>query len=115
MPRAALAYAGWWVTGAIVWFVERRDAELRFHAVQSTLAFGAGFLLWLLLWTCSFLVLTFSATGFFVLQRLAQGVLLAVLVTWAYCLWRVWSGGTVRLPLVAERADRLAARTPPPA
>src|SRR5688500_652548 len=41
-PRVAapLAYAGWWVTGVILWFVERRDRAIRFHAAQSIAAFG---------------------------------------------------------------------------
>ena len=37
---APLAYAGWWVTGAILWFVERHDRTIRFHAAQSIAAFG---------------------------------------------------------------------------
>ena len=47
---APLAYAGWWITGLIFWWLERDDKYVRFHAVQSTAAFGlislivAGFL-----------------------------------------------------------------------
>ncbi len=43
-----LAYAGWWVTGLILWFVERRDSAIRFHAAQSMAAFGivAGVVAW---------------------------------------------------------------------
>ena len=38
---APLAYAGWWVTGALFWFLERRDLFVRFHAAQACVAFGA--------------------------------------------------------------------------
>ena len=44
LPRrvaAPLAYAGWWVTGALFWFFERRDRYVRFHAAQACVAFGA--------------------------------------------------------------------------
>src|SRR6185295_10010288 len=37
---AALAYSGWWVTGAAFWFIERRDALVRFHAAQALIIFG---------------------------------------------------------------------------
>ena len=38
---AALAYGGWWVTGLIIWFLERQDRFARFHAAQSVVTFGA--------------------------------------------------------------------------
>ena len=44
LPRrvaAPLAYAGWWVTGVLFWFLERRDLYVRFHAAQACVAFGA--------------------------------------------------------------------------
>ena len=37
---SVLSYLGWWVTGLIFWAVERRDAIVRFHAVQATITFG---------------------------------------------------------------------------
>src|SRR5687768_16413882 len=37
---ATLAYLGWWTTGLLFWFLERRDAYVRFHAAQSVAAFG---------------------------------------------------------------------------
>ena len=37
---APLAYAGWWITGALFWFLERRDLYVRFHAAQACVAFG---------------------------------------------------------------------------
>ena len=73
-PRVAsvLAYLAWWVSGAVVWLVERDRPVVRFHAMQSMLAFGTAFLAWATLWGGSFAVLVISAAGFFLLQRLAQ-------------------------------------------
>lgn len=37
---AALAYVGMFITGIIVFVMERENKTLRFHALQSTLLFG---------------------------------------------------------------------------
>ena len=38
---APLAYSGWWVTGVLFWFFERRDLYVRFHAAQALVVFGS--------------------------------------------------------------------------
>ncbi len=110
-PRmaSALAYAAWWVSGAIVWLAERDRPAVRFHAMQSILAFGAISLLWALLWLGSFGVLVVSAAGFFVMQRLAQAVVVLGALLWAYCLWRAAAGQQLRLPWAGRLAARAAA------
>src|SRR5690606_33475043 len=42
-PRtgALLAYSGWWVTGAVILFLERRNPFIRAHARQAVAVFGA--------------------------------------------------------------------------
>lgn len=104
---SALAYLAWWVSGALVWLVERERPAVRVHAMQSMLAFGSAFLAWATCWGGSFAVLIVSATGFFVLQRLAQGVLLAAFIVWAICLWQIARGVDVRLPFFGGLAERL--------
>jgi len=108
-PRVAtlLAYAGGWVSGAAVWLVERDRPAVRLHAMQSMLAFGCATAVWTALWAGSFAVLVVSATGFFVMQRLAQVVLVAAAVTWVYCLWRAARGAQPRLPYFSDWASRL--------
>jgi uncharacterized membrane protein len=110
-PRtlAALAYLGGWVTGVIVWLVERRDREVRFHAAQAMVVFGALSLLWAVCWVGSFIVLTVSATGFSALQWTANAVLLLALGCWMVLLWGTWRGGSWRVPAAAAWARRLAA------
>ena len=108
-PRmaSALAYVAWWVSGGLVWLIERDRPRVRFHAMQSLLAFGTAFLAWATCWGGSFVILVVSATGFFLLQRLAQLVLLASFVVWAICLVQVARGIDIRLPFFGPLADRL--------
>jgi uncharacterized membrane protein len=111
-PRvaSAIAYSAWWASGAVIWLVERERPAVRFHAMQSLVAFGAVFLAWLTCWLGSFVTLIVSATGFFVLQRLAQGILVAGFVVWAVCLVQVLRGAPIHLPFFGHLAERLDAR-----
>ena len=38
---SVLCYAGWWITGLVFLFAERRHGGVRFHAAQSIVVFGA--------------------------------------------------------------------------
>lgn len=109
-PRlaSAVAYLAWWVSGAIVWLIERDRPDVRFHAMQSMLAFGSAFLAWLTVWAGSFAVLVVSASGFFFLQRLAQFVLAAGFIVWGVCLWQVARGSDFRLPFFGDLAERIS-------
>lgn len=114
-PRIAsvAAYLAWWVSGAIVYLVERDRPSVRFHAMQSVVAFGTVWLAWMACWLASFVMLLVSAAGFFLLQRLADGVLAAGLIVWAVCLWQAAHGVDVRLPLFADWTDRVIAALAP--
>ena len=111
-PRvaSAIAYAGWWASGALVWLVERDRPAVRFHAMQSMIAFGIVFAAWITCWIGSFLMLVSSASGFFVLQRLSQMILVAGFIVWAVCLVQVSRGIDFRLPVVGSWTARVIAR-----
>ena len=115
-PRlaSALAYLAWWLSGAVVWLVEPERPTVRFHALQSMLAFGTAFLAWATLWGGSFAVLVISASGFFLLQRLAQLVLVAGFIVWAICLWQVSRGVDFHLPFFGNLAERLSTHADQP-
>ena len=110
-PRVAapLAYAGWWITGLIIWFVERRDPYVRFHAAQAITAFGivaaliAGF--------CALAVAALSfLTSAFSLFLWAAGVTwVGGVLLWVLAMWKAASGATWRIPLAADLADRITA------
>jgi uncharacterized membrane protein len=111
-PRvaSAIAYSAWWASGAVIWLVERDRPAVRFHGMQSLLAFGTVFVAWMTCWMGSFVTLIVSAEGFFVLQRVAQGILIAGFVVWAVCLVQVLRGATLHLPFFGGVAERLDAR-----
>jgi uncharacterized membrane protein len=111
-PRVASAIAYWagWASGAAIWLIERDRPDVRFHGMQSLVAFGTVFLAWLACWLGSFATLIVSAQGFFVLQRAAQGILIGGFVVWAVCLVQVMRGAAMHLPLFGGLAERLDAR-----
>jgi len=108
-PRVAgpLAYAGWWVTGVILWFVERRDRATRFHAAQSVAVFGviaaaiAGFGA-LALASLSFLPSAFIPFLWASAITWGIGVLL-----WIVAMYKAATGHAWRIPVAADLADRL--------
>ena len=108
-PRVAapLAYAGWWVTGAILWFVERRDRAIRFHAAQSIAAFGvvAGLILAFVALAVASLPLMPAAFNLFLWAAIATWA--GGIVLWIAALWKAATGHTWRIPIAADLADRI--------
>jgi uncharacterized membrane protein len=104
---AALAYAGWWVTGAIFWFVERRDRFVRFHAAQATITFGAVALIIALCGMMAALSLSFFPGAFSVFVAAAAVTWVTGVIVWGIALWKASSGDEWRIPVAADLADRL--------
>lgn len=109
-PRAAslLAYSAGWISGLLVLRFEEHDREVRFHAAQSLLAFGALTLVGLLLMALAFVGLVTSLTLFRVSLWAAQGLIVIGFVLWLYALVRVALGAGPRWAGIAGRADSLA-------
>jgi uncharacterized membrane protein len=116
-PRvaAALAYGGWWVTGALFWWLERRDRFVRFHAAQSVVAFG----------TAAAVIAGFALLAMASLQALPAAFVMfawAAGVAWggAVLLWVVavcqaLRGVRWRMPVVGVLAERMVQRDAGPA
>jgi uncharacterized membrane protein len=108
-PRVAapLAYAGWWVTGAILWFVERRDRAIRFHAAQSIAAFGAVAGLILAFGALALASLPLMPAAFTLFLWAAIATWAGGIVLWIAALWKAATGHTWRIPIAADLADRI--------
>ena len=109
--NAVLSYALGWVTGVVFLFVGKNDPDVKFHASQSIVFFGAVSVLNIVL---SILGSLLGAVGIIVsLAGLALAVL--AVVVWIMAMVQANRTGGVRaeLPLVgkfiAPYADRLAA------
>jgi uncharacterized membrane protein len=102
---SVLSYLGWWVTGLIFWGVERRDALVRFHAVQATIAFGSLALLIAVLVFAGLLMLSFAPAGFTFFMSAAFMVLLVSVGLWLTAIWQASQGKRWRIPLAANVAD----------
>jgi uncharacterized membrane protein len=108
-PRVAapLAYAGWWVTGAILWFVERRDRVIRFHAAQSIAAFGVVACLILAFGALALASLPLLPAAFNLFLWAAIATWAGGIVLWIVALWKAATGHTWRIPIAADLADRI--------
>lgn len=111
---AGLSYLFWWVSGLFVYFNERKNRFVRFHAVQSILWTGALTVVSValdILWELSG-DLT-SATHQPAFAHLGQGIALlgalAVIALWLGPMFAAWSGHHLRLPIVGAYAERYAA------
>ncbi|MBH0779356.1 DUF4870 domain-containing protein [Nocardia bovistercoris] len=108
---AVLSYALGWVTGIVFLFVGKHDPDVKFHASQSIVFFGAVSALNIVLSIVGSLL---GALGIvFSLAGLALGVFAVVVWIMAMVAANSSSGVRVELPLVgkfvAPYADRLAA------
>ena len=110
-PRtgAFLAYLAWWVTGALMLVLERRDSFVRFHAAQALVGLGAIWVLGAAVFVLAFAVLSISATGFAAMLWLALGIWAVGVGVWLGCLVKVFRGERWRMPLAARIADRISA------
>jgi uncharacterized membrane protein len=89
---AALAYSGWWISGGILWFVERRDSFVRRHAAQALTVFGLISLIILALIVLAVGALTFMPAAFAALMVAAGIVWIGGVVLWAIAMWRAING-----------------------
>lgn len=106
---APLAYAGWWVTGLVVWLVERRDAYVRFHAAQAIAAFGLVALFIAAFGLLAVASLSFMPSAFVPFLWAAGATWVGGLVLWVVTMWKAATGAPWRIPVAAEIADRMAA------
>ena len=104
---AALAYSAWWVTGGILWWLERRDRVVRFHAAQAMVTFGA---IAILIVLCAMLAVASlslmpSMFGFF--ASAAALTWTAGVVLSGISMWKAARGDERRIPVAAQWAERL--------
>lgn len=95
----AVAYLLGFVTGIVLLLVEKQNKFVRFHAMQSTMTFGALFVLGMVL-------------GFIPLVGWVIGILLGPveLILWVVLMWKAYSGEMFKLPVVGDMAEKQLAK-----
>ena len=107
---SVLCYAGWWVTGIVFLFAERRHSGVRFHAAQSIVVFGALSVALVLCGGASAITLLMAVPMFQLVQTIGNVLWLAAVVMWLFLLLKTWQGETWRVPVAAGLAQKMAAR-----
>ena len=103
-----LCYLGWWVTGLVFLFIERRDPAVRFHAAQSLVVFGtlsAVFFLW---GGASAIVFFWIPLAFQMVQTVGNLLWLGTVLLWLFLLVKAWRGETWRVPVAGDLALKIA-------
>ncbi len=105
--EAALTYLLGLITGIIFLIFEKDSEFVRFHAMQSTVAFGS--LLVLKIALSIFLVpLALLIPPVIFLIALFRGIIgLVALLIWILCMYKAYMGEWFKLPIVGEIAENL--------
>lgn len=98
IPRnvaAAATYLLFFVTGVVFLVIEKKDGFVRFHAMQSTITFGAIFVL-------QIVFSRIGPIGWMVDQLLVP----VTLILWIILMFKAFSGERFRLPYIGELAEQ---------
>lgn len=104
-PRTAacLAYAMWWLSGALLLAIEPTHPFVRFHARQALRVFGVIWLVGVVCWALSFVLVFVWAPGFRIVALLGQLTWAAGVIAWVVCVVKAWRGERWMLPWIGPR------------
>ena len=111
---AGASYLFWWVSGMLIYFNERHNRFVRFHAMQSILLTGAMTVFAVLAYILSSLCGDiYQATGLHAYSTLgtfiAASAIILIVFVWLWAMIAAWSGNYMRLPIVGTYAERYSA------
>ncbi|MCL4338076.1 DUF4870 domain-containing protein [Patescibacteria group bacterium] len=95
----ALAYFLGPVTGIIMLLTEKKNAFIRFHAMQSTVVFGAFIVLYVILGIIPVL-------GWIIALILSPILTLVSFILWLMLMWKAYNGEKYKLPYFGDLAER---------
>jgi len=92
---AAASYLLGFITGIIFLLVEKDSKFVRFHAMQSTIAFGGMFVANIVL-------------GFIPVLGWLVGLILsfAAFIFWIVCMWKAFQGEMYKIPYIGNLAEQ---------
>lgn len=93
---AVLAYAVGWISGIVLLVAERESRFVRFHAIQSTVVFGALSVAW-------FVGLSIPILGWIVSFILIPPI---SAVLWLLLMFKAYHGERFKLPIAGDMAEQ---------
>ena len=109
-PRtaSALAYLAGPFSGALMLFAESRNDDVRFHAWQSIVGLGGVGIALALSYVLAVGALFVSAAAVSAMIAVSYVLWVVLLLVWAICLFKAYSGERWKLPLVGDYAERFS-------
>ena len=115
---ALLSYIAGWITGLVFFLIEKDSRLVRFHAMQSLILIGGGFVvlfaLWIFIFVSSLIVAQISEILSFLLTMvlgLVAGVIgIAILIGAIIGLVKAYQGQYFKLPVVGNLAEKYSAK-----
>jgi uncharacterized membrane protein len=105
---AGLSYLFGWLTGLIIFLVEKQNRFVRFHAMQSIITFGALTVFWIVVQ----FVLQFIPFIGLLACFLSPFIGLLSLVLWVVLMVMAFQGRYWKLPVIGDYAERYANPSP---
>ncbi|OKY77533.1 MAG: Tic20 family membrane protein implicated in protein translocation [Candidatus Methanohalarchaeum thermophilum] len=106
--EAALSYLLGFITGIILYLLEPENRFIRFHALQSTILFGAIFILDRII----AITITISMSlprRLIIIQLLgliSTLILIATIILWIILIYQAYQGKKYKLPYIGEIAEK---------
>lgn len=94
--EAIIAYAGIWLTGLILLFVEKENNHVRFHAMQSLITFFSLFII-------SSLILVIPVVGLII----SSFITFLGTILWFLLMYKAYNGELFKLPLIGDLAEEM--------
>ena len=116
---AGVSYLFWWLSGLFVYFNERSNRYVRFHAMQSILLTSALTVVGVVAYVLDGVFLDLSrASHLVLLERLGHGIaaltVAGIAITWLAAMIGAWTGHYLRFPYIGAYAERYSAPPVPP-
>lgn len=99
----AVAYLLGPVTGIVLLLTDKKNSYVRFHAMQSTVLFGAFLLLNIVLGIIPIL-------GWIIALIISPILGIASFILWLFLMWKAYNGEKYKLPYFGELAEKQLAK-----
>ena len=100
---AAAAYLLGPITGIVLLLGEKSNSYIRFHAMQSTVVFGALLLL-------NIILAIVPVLGWIIALLLSPILWIGGFILWILLMWKAYSGEKYKLPYFGDLAERQLAK-----